>query len=182
MKDVVFVTGNEHKIKYLSRMVGYKIESFRAELPEIQSNKLRDVVEQKAKEAFKLAKRPVLVEDTGLFFNALGGLPGPFIKWFLKAAGNDGLCKMLNDFDDRSAIASAAIAYYDGKLLEVLEKELPGTISGTPRGKSGFGWNNIFIPEGTKKTLGEMSELDFELHYGRVKPFDEVATLLKTME
>lgn len=42
---------------------------------------------------------PVLVEDTCLCFNAMDGLPGPYIKWFLAKLGHDGLNRMLAGFE-----------------------------------------------------------------------------------
>jgi inosine/xanthosine triphosphate pyrophosphatase family protein len=42
-----------------------------------------------------LRSGPALVEDTSLCFNALGGLPGVYIKWFLQKLGHDGLNRML---------------------------------------------------------------------------------------
>lgn len=47
---------------------------------------------QKCLSAFKIINGPVLIEDTALCFKALNGMPGPFIKWFLKAVGPDGNC------------------------------------------------------------------------------------------
>jgi inosine triphosphate pyrophosphatase len=38
-------------------------------------------------EAYKVFNKPVIVEDTSLCFNAFKGMPGPYIKWFLKALG-----------------------------------------------------------------------------------------------
>lgn len=56
----------------------------------------------------------VMVEDTSLCFNAMGGLPGPYIKWFLKKLGHDGLNRMLAGFDDKSAYAQCIFAYSAG--------------------------------------------------------------------
>lgn len=47
-----------------------------------------------------------MVEDTCLCFNALNGMPGPYIKWFLQAVGHDGINKMLAGFDDKTGISS----------------------------------------------------------------------------
>jgi len=69
----------------------------------------------KCKSAYEIIKGPVLVEDTCLCFDALNGLPGPYIKWFLKSIGPEGLHKMLKGFDDHSASAVATLAYYDGE-------------------------------------------------------------------
>ena len=55
-----------------------------------------------------------MVEDTSLCFNAYGGLPGPYIKWFLKNLGHDGLNRMLAGFDDKTAYAQCIFAYTSG--------------------------------------------------------------------
>jgi len=44
---------------------------------------------------------PVMCEDTCLCFNALGGLPGPYIKWFLEKTGHAGLNNMLVAYEDK---------------------------------------------------------------------------------
>jgi len=84
----------------------------------------------KCKSAFELIKGPVVVEDTCLCFRALNDLPGPYIKWFLKGIGPQGLVKMLAGFDDKSAFALATFAYMDGtgddvKLFKVCDPLLP---------------------------------------------------------
>lgn len=56
----------------------------------------------------------VMVEDTCLCFNALQGLPGPYIKWFLQKLGHDGLNRMLAGFDDKTAYALCVFAYSPG--------------------------------------------------------------------
>ncbi len=77
-----------------------------------------DVARRKCLEAVRLLKCPVIVEDTCLCFNAMGGLPGPYIKWFLKKLGPEGLHRMLSGFQDKSACAICTFAYArpaDGK-------------------------------------------------------------------
>lgn len=182
MAEVVYVTGNPHKAQYFAKMVGIDIPHMSFDVDEIQSVDLREVVEHKARQAYALAKRPVIVEDTKLSFNAMGRLPGPFIKWFLEELGPEGLCTMLKGYTDRTAIAGAAIAYYDGVTLEIFEREMFGSIALKPAGDGGFGWNKIFIPEGSDKTLGEMEDKEFRKHYAKVKPFDEISAFLKNLQ
>jgi non-canonical purine NTP pyrophosphatase (RdgB/HAM1 family) len=182
VKDLVFVTGNDHKAKYFSKMVGFEVERVSLDLDEIQSLDLQEVIEHKVKQAYKVLKRPVIVEDTKLVFNALGALPGPFIKYFLDELGADGLCKLLNSYSDRSAVAGAAIAYYDGATLKIFENKYSGEIALKPKGESGFGWNRVFIPSGEKITLGEMTEEEFKKHYQKIKPFKEIAEYLKIID
>ncbi len=180
--NVYFVSSNDHKAKYFSKMTGLDIERVSLDVDEIQSLDLKEVVEHKVKLAYERVKKPVIVEDTKLIFNALGNLPGPFIKFFLDELGVDGICKLLNGYEDRSATAGAAIAYYDGKILKIFEYEYKGRISQKPEGSSGFGWNRVFIPDGENTTLGNMSEEDFEKYYGKIKPFDQISNFLKKID
>ena len=90
-------------------------------------------------------------------FTALGRLPGPLIKWFLTELDNAGLCRLLDSYPDRSALAEVCFGLYDGKNLEIFEGDIKGAIAETSRGERGFGWDPIFIPEGQTKTWGEMS-------------------------
>lgn len=63
----------------------------------------------------------VMVEDTSLCFNACGGLPGPYIKWFLAKLGHDGLNRMLVGFEDKSAYAQCIFAFTPGAPLTLPE-------------------------------------------------------------
>lgn len=55
-----------------------------------------------------------MVEDTCLCFEALGGLPGPYCKWFVEKVGLDGLNKMLAGFEDKGAYALCLFAFTPG--------------------------------------------------------------------
>lgn len=160
-------------------MIGIDVPHKKIDVDELQSLDLREIVEHKARTAYAIAKQPVLVEDTRLVFHALGRLPGTYVKWFLQELDVDGLCKLLDSFDDRSATAGAAIAYFDGKDVHIFESSLKGRIANRPVGDSAFGWNPIFIPGGADKTLGQMSDTEFRDWYGRVKPFSQVADFLR---
>lgn len=178
MSKAVFVTGNAHKAQYLRSIIGYKLPTQQVDVEEIQSLNLAEIVEHKARHAYDHVRQPVIVEDTQLIFHALGRLPGSYIKWFLDEIGAEGLCRLLKGFDDRSAIAGAAIAYYDGKKLQIFEKSLSGSIAHRPQGRSGFGWNNIFIPDGSHRTLGQMDDDEFKQWYVKIKPINELAEFL----
>ena len=134
------------------------IEHKNFDLPEIQSLSLQEVVEDKARRAFALAGKPVLIEDVSVVFNALGGLPGPLIKWFDRTLGNEGMCRLLDAYSDRGAITEVQFAYCDGEDVQIFSGEVKGTIAKEPRGDGGFGWDRIFIPDGHDKTRGEMGE------------------------
>lgn len=113
-KIINFVSGNKGKLRELSDIFNehfkdVEIKQLDIDLPELQGSP-EDIVKGKLKLALDKAKKlegPVLVEDTSLCFNAYGGLPGAYIKYFLKSVKNDGLYKMACAFDDHSAVAQS---------------------------------------------------------------------------
>ncbi len=179
MKDAVFITGNAHKAKYFSELVGVDIPHKKVDVHEIQSLDAEEVVIAKAKAAYEILKKPVIIEDTSLVITAMNGLPGPFIKWFLDTLGAEKICRLADLSHDRGAVASAIFAYYDGKDMRLFPGSLHGRIADQPQGTSGFGWNVIFIPEGETKTLGEMDDKTFKMHYNKIKRFEELRSFLK---
>jgi non-canonical purine NTP pyrophosphatase (RdgB/HAM1 family) len=157
MKTITFITGNEAKATEVSRSLGVSIDHRKIELTELQSLDLEEVVEYKAKEAFKAIGSTVLVEDTSLRFHALNGLPGPLIKWFLAELSSEQICSLLSGFSDRSATGETLFGLYDGEKLEAFHGLTVGSIAKEPRGDRNFGWDPIFIPEGSDKTWAEVS-------------------------
>lgn len=182
MKTPVFITGNQNKADYLAKLLGMPIEHQKVDLDEIQSTSLEEIVTHKVKQAYEIAHQPVLVEDVALGFDALGGLPGPFIKFFIGTGdGLENLCRMLDGFNDRSATAACAYGYYDGKRLEVFRGEMKGIIAGHPRGDGGFGWDKIFCPEGYDgRTRAELNEAEYAELYQVIKPIGKVRDFLKS--
>lgn len=153
----VFVTQSQDKLAEAERILGQKLEHRDIDLPEIQAIKVDDVVTFKVKLAYAEVKQPVIVEDTGLHITAWNDLPGALIKWFLQSVGPVGICRMLHQFEDRSAWAKTLVATYDGKNnLVIFEGRVDGRIAEVPAGNGGFGWDTIFIPNGLDKTFGEM--------------------------
>lgn len=155
--QLTFITGNQAKAEELGRHLRVPVAHEKLEILEIQSLDLREVVAHKATTAYERVRRPVLVEDTSLAFRALGKLPGPLVKWFLAELGNEGLCRLLDPFPDRSALAAVAFGLHDGQRAHLFEGDVLGRIADRPRGEAGFGWDPIFIPQGYEKTWGEMT-------------------------
>ena len=121
---------------------------------------------------------PVIVEDTCLCFNALGGMPGPYIKWFLSALGPDGLPRLLADFDDKTANAVCMFGYAESKdQINVFEGKTAGHIV-PPRGSRDFGWDPIFQPEGFGQTYAEMDKNEKNKISHRFRALDKLKQYL----
>ncbi|HMQ96339.1 MAG TPA: non-canonical purine NTP pyrophosphatase [Candidatus Saccharibacteria bacterium] len=176
----IFITGNQSKADYLSKMLHIPLEHQSIDLDEIQSMNLEEIVEHKVRQAYRLVGRPVLVEDVALGFNALGGLPGPFVKFFTTAPnGLEKMCRMCDGLDNRKAEASCVFGYFDGRTVALIEGGLHGEIAMNPRGKNGFGWDRIFCPDGYGgKTRAELSRHDDERTYAMIKPLAKLHDFL----
>ena len=113
-KIINFVSGNKNKLRELNEIFSENfkdiiVKQLDIDLPELQGIP-EDIVRGKLKLAIEKSKGlegPVLVEDTSLCFNAYGGLPGPYIKYFLKSIKQEGLYKMACAFEDHSAYAQS---------------------------------------------------------------------------
>ncbi|XP_075688321.1 inosine triphosphate pyrophosphatase [Rhinoderma darwinii] len=160
-RSIVFVTGNAKKLEEVIQILGdkfpCKLIAKKIDLPEYQGEP-DEISIQKCKEAAKQIQGPVIVEDTCLCFNALGGLPGPYIKWFLEKLKPEGLHRMLAGFEDKSAYALCTFAYSTGQsddpVLLFRGKTLGQIVS--PRGPRDFGWDPCFQPDGFEQTYAEL--------------------------
>jgi len=153
--EIYFVTINKNKHREFEQILGMRLKRIRLDLDEIQSIEVEKVVEHKTKQAFEKIKKPVIVEDTGLYFKAWNGLPGALAKFFDKTIGYGNLCKLLKG--NREAWAETVIGYFDGKRFRKFKGKVLGRISQEPRGNNNFGWDIIFVPTGFKKTFAEMT-------------------------
>lgn len=179
MPDITFITGNQSKADYLARHLGFPVKHQKVDLEEIQSLDLKEVVEHKVRQAYELIQKPVIVEDVSLEFEALGRLPGTFIRFYVDEVPLETICRTLDGLS-RNAIARCTFGYFDGEHLELIDGSLPGTIVDHPRGEGGFGWDKIFIPEGHTKTRAELSQKGYATVLMTIKPYDKLRSFLES--
>ena len=160
---ITFITGNRNKLEEVRSILKtnqedthYSIKSLDIDLPEVQGEP-EYVIQEKCKSASSQLNGPIIVEDTSLCFNALGGLPGPYIKWFMKKIGLNGLNKLLLGYEDKTIEAKCIFGYQENRDSQI--HYFTGITKGTlvePRGNMNFGWDPVFLPEGYNETYGEM--------------------------
>lgn len=163
------MTSNVNKLKevkvLLSSVKNYTLNNSDLDLEEIQDSSLQQIAAKKLQQAVSVLPKgtPVFVEDTALGFNAMGGLPGAYIKWFLKKMSLDDLVKLLDGFKDKTGEAITTIAYSDKNgETHIFQGVTKGTIV-NKKGSLEFGWDAIFQPlfeEGNTAllTYGEMEK------------------------
>ena len=168
-KVINFVSGNKNKLRELNEILSENfkdiiVKQLDIDLPELQGIP-EDIVRGKLKLAIEKSnglEGPVLVEDTSLCFNAYGGLPGPYIKYFLKSIKQEGLYKMACAFEDHSAYAQSIFGLQKNGNSEphLFIGKTDGEIV-SPRGQKNFGlsgWDPCFKPNCSSKTYAEMEE------------------------
>ena len=170
--DLFFVSSNTDKYneaKKILNFFGIDLGFLKYDLEEIQSNSLKDIALKKAKQAFLKCKKPVIIEDDGLFINSLDGFPGPYSSYVFKTIGNKGILNLLNY--NRKANFVSIITYCDKKTLQSFYGKLDGTISKSQKG-NGWGYDPIFIPKNIKKTFAELDNKNKLSHrYKALKKF-----------
>lgn len=160
-EHLYFITSNKDKYEEVQSLLGLPLVQMDIELPEIQSLNAEEVVRQKLCAAQEHKKGAYIVEDTSLYLGCLeNALPGPFVKWFEKAIGIDGIVMLTEKLGNNRAEAKTLIGYAEsGGDIHFFEGVLHGTIV-PKRGEKDFGWGPIFVPDGYTKTFGEMERAE----------------------
>lgn len=159
--SLAFVTGNSRKFKTLQAACEpFNIEIEQLDLPvtEIQSEDAETIAVEKAKQAYKLAGRPVLVNDSFWSILALRGFPGAYMSSMVKWLRAEDFLKLMEGKADRTIILTETLVYYDGKKTKVFVKDYYGTITNEPRGTSDASIDEIVLPQGSTQTFAEAAQ------------------------
>ncbi len=167
METVFFATGNAGKVKEMAPMFeerGYRLEQVEVDIREIDALKVKEVARRKVIDSYGEAEVDglVIVEDTGLYVEALNGFPGAKAAFFAETVGASGLLKLLDGGTDRAAFFETAIAAYDGEEVKIFAGRLPGMISQEKRGEGHphLPYDSFFIPDhGDGSSFAEKPEL-----------------------
>ena len=171
--DVIFASSNTHKYKEADKILaefGIRLGFFQTELVEIQDDSLSKIALQKSLNAYEKCKKPVIIEDDGLFINSLSGFPGPYSSYIFNTIGNNGILKLIGD--NRDAQFVAIIAFCDSSNEPTLfESSVAGTISKNIQ-DGGWGYDPIFIPGKQNKTYAALDNKNKLSHrYESLKKF-----------
>jgi len=188
-KVIFFATNNINKFNEARKVLAeYKIAvgMLRVKALEIQNDDLKEIAESSVIDAFKKAKLPIIVEDAGLFVDALGGFPGPYAAYVYKTISNEGLLRLMERVEDRRARFQSVIAYFSKELKSPVcfDGEVVGEITREERkgeGNSGFGFDPVFKPAGSSRTFAEMSTVEKNRFSHRAKALRKFAEWYKKL-
>jgi XTP/dITP diphosphohydrolase len=177
------VTSNPHKFAEIRRILApYGVTLHRRDqrLPEPQSARLEDVVSAKLG-ATRKDSGYVLVEDSGIFFEGLGGFPGVYSAYVYDTVGLPGVIRLLTGRSRKARFRTVA-GIRRGARTWMCSGSTDGRASSRLRGRGGFGYDPIFLPDGRQKTFAELSPAEKDAISHRGRAFRRVGRLLQRLE
>jgi XTP/dITP diphosphohydrolase len=161
-----FASGNENKYLEIERLFEKEKETKNEKnvrlifskivIKEIQSDSIIEVAEDKVRKAFKVIKKPLIVEDDGLFIEDLNGFPGIYSSFVFNTIGNKGILDLLRDNKNRRANFLSIFSFFDGKTIETFSGNTAGYIT-TKISPLGWGFDPIFQPINEYQTYGQIN-------------------------
>jgi len=159
---LLFATGNKHKIEEMTPILseaGVELEQVKIDYPEDRDKTIQEIAKSGAKYCCEKLNKPVIVEDTGIFFNAYPNFPGSAPKYCYHALGYEGLYKLIKG-EDKGMKFVSVIGYCEpGKEPIIFEGEWKGKMSDKPQNMDAdvMPYERIFIGDGAGKTSSELT-------------------------
>ncbi len=193
MTSLIFATNNQNKVVEVRSILQnqFKIQSLAEagidiDIPE-PFNTLEENALEKARVIHKLTSANCFAEDTGLEVDSLNGEPGvksarysdeerSFEKNISK------LLEKLKDKQNRSAQFKTIISLILNGEEHIFDGICKGIIIASPKGNSGFGYDPVFIPQGSDKTFAEMTLEEKNRYSHRKKAIEKLTQYLKTVK
>lgn len=162
--NINFVTGNKLKFDIAKAYFAplgddFTLHQLNIDVPEIQAETVAEVARESARVAVQMTGESCIVSDAGLVIEALGGFPGPFLKYANQWLGIEGYLKLLNDTGNRRAYFedTFALAFPDST-VETFTRREHGTITEVAtESKPGWAANDLFVPDGHTVPLGQLT-------------------------
>ncbi|MGH3710291.1 MAG: non-canonical purine NTP pyrophosphatase [Pseudonocardiaceae bacterium] len=164
---ITFVTGNAGKFatarEHLAPL-GIELEQVALDLDEIQSSSVYDVALHKAQQAFRVLRRPVIVEDSGFYIDELNSYPGPSVKFVIKGIGAEGIARLADQTVTRQCHFQGVLVYMDAHGVPRIfaDEGDGGTIAEKPTATPLPGsWSalwDVFVPTGCTEPLSALRD------------------------
>ena len=168
MKEVIMVTGNLGKweiAKEIFEKYEVNLSQEKIDTPEIQSENVEEVSKYSAEYAAKLLNKPVIKSDVGYYINALGGFPGPFLKYINGMLDSEDIINMMKNKTDRTIFLKECLTFATptGKIKQFVNVE-EATISTVAMGE-GTTFDKIIIFKGDINPKSMNSEIENFNHF-----------------
>ena len=182
MKQLFFVTENLHEFEEVKTMMineGITLLKSDAKIIEQKLKTEKEVSLAKAYHAMKIISKPLIVEDTGIYFEAYNNFPGPNAAVFYEGVGIPGILKILENKNRKAYFRTVFTFYKPGEMPMTFEGVCKGTMRENPSENVSFAYDTLFMPEGETRTFSEMSK---EQHSHRAKAVRALLDWLKVQD
>jgi XTP/dITP diphosphohydrolase len=162
---IAFVTSNSGKFETASEhlaLLEVELEQITLGLDEIQSSSVEEVALHKAQQAFRVLRRPLIVEDSGFYIDELGGFPGPLVKHVIQSIGAEGVARLADRTSTRRCHFEGVLVHIDahGVPHVFTDKGDGGVLADQPTNDPQPGsWSalwDVFIPAGCAQPLSAL--------------------------
>lgn len=191
MTELIFATNNYNKVREVQAMLDeswhlktLKEAGIETDIPEPYDT-LEENALAKSRFIFERNGENCFSEDTGLEVYSLNNAPGVYSARYAGEHGNDkeNIRKLLNELsgkNDRAAQFRTVISLILGGEKFSFEGICKGRITESPKGDKGFGYDPVFIPEGSDRTFAEMEMMEKNKFSHRKKAVAELLNFLST--
>ncbi len=186
---LIFATNNKHKVEEIKAALTGSLEvvslndaGIEIEIPEPHET-LEDNAKEKGKTIFSITKQNCFSEDTGLEATALNGGPGVHSARYAgeEHSSEKNIAKLLSSLENhtnrKAQFRTVIFLLLNGKEY-YFEGVCKGQITLEPKGNSGFGYDPVFVPDGSDKTFGQMDLTEKNIYSHRKKALDKLVTFL----
>ena len=180
MKTIYFITGNKGKLEEAKKKfstVDINVVQKDLGYPEIQAETLEDVARFGVEHVQKQFNQPFILEDAGLFIDALDDFPGVYSSYVFYTVGLKGILKLLEDINEtkRGAQFRSVFVYSEpGQKPKLFIGGCQGRLAFEEKGSHGFGYDPIFVPEGETRTFAQMETEEKNRFSHRGKSLDKL--------
>jgi XTP/dITP diphosphohydrolase len=178
-KTVWFLTENDHKFREANSILapfGLRIERLNHAKIELQDPRPENIARFALISALKDHRKPTIVEDSGLFIEPLGGFPGPYSSFVYYTIGLQGILDLMRRYKTRKAYFQSTVAFGSPSIKpRLFTGKVRGRISNRIVGRTGFGYDPIFIPEASTRTFGQTSQSFKNMKSHRARAFQSFA-------
>jgi XTP/dITP diphosphohydrolase len=160
LKKVQLITSNLGKLREFRAALeplGYEVAHLPLEVDEVQADTLEEVVVDCMRQIREQKIKDFIIDDSGLFVESLKGFPGVYSSYVLRTLGCEGLLKLLDGVEERTARFECCIGCsLEGREDIIQTEKCEGRIIHEMRGQMGFGFDPVFAAIGEERTFAEM--------------------------
>jgi XTP/dITP diphosphohydrolase len=183
MKKIYFITDNKSKFqeaRMIMKNINIKLIQKNLKFEESRSLDQEEVAREKARQAFSKLRKPVLSDDTGIYFEEYKIFPGTYTKFLFQAIGFRGVESLLKG-KNRKAYFKTLICYKDREQEKFFSGVWKGKIVSniSKRFDPDWQYNGIFLPENSTRVLAEISLAERAGKSHRKKAFDKLVKFLR---